>query len=772
MSNEYQVLSERIYSDFPIFGSCIRQRAAVFLSKDKSPQAVKILAEAVVRSSDRKVITIALEALRNLRDRDSVNAFCQVWAELRHKDLTTILKNRRYVSTEPKFLVLSALKVGALDLVKKGDIKVLDPLLAAISDKNTQIASAASVCLVELQDRKVIDALCKRWIENPSSQLQNVIQKGNYEPEDASSKALFYFLLGEWQKYEDLDFDQSLLAKAYQLANKQVKERVSKQAGTAGRVEFIKVLTSSKHDFDVEQMTDQDWESLSNILEAQPDRKTIWKFLYNAPVIWSKRLLDNLTKSSCKWFGKDEEVTVNTLLTLSENSKEEDFTSIPYVLMEYPKSIASLETDSNEDFDFEQWKLYFSPDSRILFGLKRFSSRGIKLWSLPDGKLLNILENTYDFTLVVSPDSKILVSTGGERESNEINLWSLPSGNHIRTLKVKMPHYIKPNAKGLISLAITPDGKMLVSRCWSIDPKWYPDNIRKLGESTSSSSKIKYQEKTELTKRILKENTIDLWSLPSGDYIRSIPSPTNDNYTQLNEPTIYNTFYNTFREDYKALGRNNKIILGDGRFNNLLLSEDYKALGRNNKIISHDGRILVSATKQGIELWSLPDDSLLRTLIFDDDVDDVIWLQISHDNRILISLTKKRFRSIYYPSLEIRNLSNGNLLKEMRFWISSSSHKKWKIQISPDSNILVVTDSYRICLYSLNQRNINIPVSKFTAHDIAEISSKIKDPTIQESFRNALKFTLALIRLRQEFDIDIEDSSNDIPSSEYDIEIE
>lgn len=113
MSNEYQVLSERIYSDFPIFGSCIRQRAAVFLSKDKSPQAVKILAEAVVRSSDRKVITIALEALRNLRD------------------------------------------------------------------------------------KKAIDVLCKSWVESQDSQLQSLIRKRNYQPSEASTKALFYFLLGE-----------------------------------------------------------------------------------------------------------------------------------------------------------------------------------------------------------------------------------------------------------------------------------------------------------------------------------------------------------------------------------------------------------------------------------------------------------------------------------------------------------------------------------------------------------------------------------------------
>ena len=152
MATEYSALSNRIYSDFPIFGSCIRQRAAVALSKDKSPHAVRILAEAVVRSGDRKVITIALEALRNLRDRDSVNAFCQVWAESRHKDLTTILKNRRYVSSESKFLVLSALKVGALDKVKKGEIDIVDFLLTALVDRDVEIARAARICIDEIDN--------------------------------------------------------------------------------------------------------------------------------------------------------------------------------------------------------------------------------------------------------------------------------------------------------------------------------------------------------------------------------------------------------------------------------------------------------------------------------------------------------------------------------------------------------------------------------------------------------------------------------------------
>jgi hypothetical protein len=82
------------------------------------------------------------------------------------------------------------------------------------------------------------------------------------------------------------------------------------------------------------------------------------------------------------------------------------------------------------------------------------------------------------------------------------------------------------------------------------------------------------------------------------------------------------------------------------------------------------------------------------------------------------------------------------------------------------------TDEHTIKLWNLPHGNSNISISKFTNQDVAEISSKVNDPAIEESFRNILKFTLALIDLRQQFDIDIEDSSNDIPSGEYDIEIE
>ena len=180
-SLDYQVLSRRIYSDFPVIGWLLRRWAAWQLAKDDgSGEAVAILAEVVTRGQDRAVKEMALAVLNRLKTQDAINGFCRVWAETRHKDLAAILRSRRYVATEPKLRVLSALKVGALDVVKRGGVEVLDFLLAALNDRDTQVATVAASCVSALENRVVIDELCRRWVESRSSQLEGIIRQGGY----------------------------------------------------------------------------------------------------------------------------------------------------------------------------------------------------------------------------------------------------------------------------------------------------------------------------------------------------------------------------------------------------------------------------------------------------------------------------------------------------------------------------------------------------------------------------------------------------------------
>jgi len=70
-----------------------------------------------------------------------------------------------------------------------------------------------------------------------------------------------------------------------------------------------------------------------------------------------------------------------------------------------------------------------------------------------------------------------------------------------------------------------------------------------------------------------------------------------------------------------------------------------------------------------------------------------------------------------------------------------------------------------------NLSDVDTTLSKFTTQDISKIE-EIRDSTMKPSVRNALEFTLSLIRLKQQFDIDIEDVSSDVQFSEFDIEID
>jgi WD40 repeat protein len=656
--------------------------------------------------------------------------------------------------------------------------------------------------------------------------------------------------LGEWQKYEDIDFDQSLLAKAYQAASKELKAQIGEKSRVAGRIELIKILTSTKRGFNAEKMTEKDWKTFIDILGVQPDRKEIWRFLYNAPPIWSKKLLDKLAKASYKWFRQDEEIIVKKLFALSENSKEEDFALIPYLLIQESQHITLAENIDRDSSSRRTWTLYFSPDSSILFGLlgqNEDKKRKIWLWSLPDGNLLKTIQNISSEShffipeigiLAVSPDSKILVSSGGDYRSTEINLWSLPTGNHIRTLKVKVPPSVSPgNRHSKTSLAISPDGRILTSRSY-------------FGGSSGCYDENGQQK--ESAKRVPKETTIDIWSLPSGDYLRSIPSPIDlipvrwgsselEFFLDFSTPSTFfqgfhmvispdsrflvsgsghgkiglwnlsNGNHAIFTQDtslsykfgygfytIKPISPNGHILAASYSYSDHLKTFDLWSFPDGNHFktllnctdiaISHDSRILVSAhddksfpryglpkqirkemtelSDYPIHLWSLANGSLIKTLALSatSGIEGPgLGLQISPDNRILTSVIFGSAKK----SLCLWNLPDGNLLKTMsNFSIRSA-------QISPDGNILVgTTDEHTIKLWNLPHRNSNIPISKFTNQDIAEISSKVNDPAIEESFRNTLKFILALIDLRQQFDIDIEDSSNDIPSSEYDIEIE
>ena len=178
-------LQRRLYTQFPLIGSWLRRRAAKRLARDGSPEAVRMLAEAVTRSGDVRVCHIALETLWHITAQPAVDASCAVWVATRHAELADILTERQWVASAPIAIrVLTALKVQRRELITALGPEVVSLLLAACYDDDSTVAPQARLAVGELASPDAREALaemlCAQWAETRAPQLESLMVQGRY----------------------------------------------------------------------------------------------------------------------------------------------------------------------------------------------------------------------------------------------------------------------------------------------------------------------------------------------------------------------------------------------------------------------------------------------------------------------------------------------------------------------------------------------------------------------------------------------------------------
>jgi hypothetical protein len=75
----------------PLIGPWLRHYAIRKLTQDRSPAAAAALAEIVADANDSSVVSMAIEALENIKEQASIDAVCTAWASSKYSILAEII---------------------------------------------------------------------------------------------------------------------------------------------------------------------------------------------------------------------------------------------------------------------------------------------------------------------------------------------------------------------------------------------------------------------------------------------------------------------------------------------------------------------------------------------------------------------------------------------------------------------------------------------------------------------------------------------------------
>jgi WD40 repeat protein len=339
----------------------------------------------------------------------------------------------------------------------------------------------------------------------------------------------------------------------------------------------------------------------------------------------------------------------------------------------------------------------FSPDGKILATYGSAEAE-VSLWSIPDGKLIKILNNVRDYSgvkgLQFTSDGKYLVVD----VYTQINIWSIPDGVLLKTLEGDGdPRY----QYQIYQLELNPDGK-------TIAYKKYPETTIKIC-SIPDGALLNTIDGSGMTKAFFQFS-------PDGNYFISAYNGTLKIWT-FPDLTLINTvetepeyLYFEFNPDGKSIAAvdKGKIKLWTFPEGNLFKTIEADANWAFFKF-SPDGKILVSrGSEPVIKLWSLPGGEIYYNL--SGHTENV------HD--ICFSMDGNAFASCQADSILLWSLKDGGVA--LRKTITENVDDKTihrNVCISPDGKTLASSYGHTILLWSMPDGTV-IPAGSCTCDTV------------------------------------------------------
>ena len=268
----------------------------------------------------------------------------------------------------------------------------------------------------DTEGSEALSAAADLLLRSEDGKLRDFCLETGAEPSDTSQAALYYFLSGQWEKYDASDSDYRLIRIAYEQGNPVLQRRLITISRESGNSAWLRQLSSSP-DSVPNSGTLSDQHLLVKSLIEQRQWKRLWEILPNVPMLCMPEICRGLTDAGFTPALPDESAFLKELTEKIEAAR--DLSPIP------------LRRKYTEGSGTAIGMCGGGPYFAVLF-----NDRRLLAWDIRDESAEPIHITSAHLTFrraVITHDGKYLCADCGK---SGIVVFSLPGGQAVKTIPV------------------------------------------------------------------------------------------------------------------------------------------------------------------------------------------------------------------------------------------------------------------------------------------------------------------------------------------------
>lgn len=382
-----------------------------------SEEEIRVLAKlGEATGKDRGFIKPAKQCLLELKT-GHLPKVEAVWKETFSPILLEVLQKNNYrpdINTEAGFWLAMLLPEYENEILE-GDAQLARYLANALNSTNPTLRERAAELLPKMKLGLAKTELCWLAVQTEQPFIEHVAVRNGWQPYETYQRALFYFVTGQYEKYDELDFDGRILRMSYQTAEPNFRQRLISKIRAAGKAQYLTAITGGVSKQRAEELNSEEAGILVKTLTQQADWQGLWELVPVVPLKWSveavRRLADKLGD---EWQpGSDTEAIVNELAVLVYegllvDEKEVDI-YLPLLLAASQNHLKLGEETNNQARLHE---LAFSPKGSTL---AIAAGSKVLLWNIQTGTIEHVIKCADDHqirALIFAADGTLCFGSG------------------------------------------------------------------------------------------------------------------------------------------------------------------------------------------------------------------------------------------------------------------------------------------------------------------------------------------------------------------------